>query len=534
MSRSALVKWAALGAAAAVLLAVLITSALLRPKRPAAPSFRAQMCGLPQEWLLRTRRGYHPRRSGQISLVPSTPTYMATGAGGWSHSGPWRYLQHVPLVFAASGRAREAGEAGGEVTTADVAPTIASLIGAGFDARDGRPLPEVVASWGGSDLRVIVTVVWDGGGWNTLRRWPDAWPHLRRLMRRGVSYTNATVGSSPSVTPAVHTTLGTGAFPSRHAITGVPVFDDDRDVVDSFLKGESARFLEETTLAQAWDAQTDDRALVGMVGYEPWHLGMIGEGAEGGAGDRDHAAWLDVETNEWITNSAHYDLPPALPSTTGLEADIDELDAADGVRDRAWRSHEILDARDRLEETPAFIKYHTRALTNLIADEGYGSDRVTDLLFTNYKQIDRVGHYFNMSSREVRDSLEATDRELGTLTRFLDRSVGRGRWLMVITADHGQQPDAPAVNGVALDPNEIEADIAAVFGSVVRAVWPTEVFLLEDEMDVRDVEVDEVARWLGSYTLAENSPEFMPDDADGPQRAFDAVIPARLLTTVRC
>jgi len=25
----------------------------------------------------------------------------------------------------------------------------------------------------------------DGGGWNVLRQWPDAWPNLKCLMREG-------------------------------------------------------------------------------------------------------------------------------------------------------------------------------------------------------------------------------------------------------------------------------------------------------------------------------------------------------------
>ncbi len=100
--------------------------------------------------------------------------------------------------------------------------------------------------------------------------------------------------------------------------------------------------------------------------------------------------------------------------------------------------------REHWEETPAFIAYHTRAMMNLIQLEGYGADRLTDLLFTNYKQIDRVGHYFNMASEEVHDSLIATDDQLGVILRSLDRIVGRGKWAVVLTADHGQQPDASA------------------------------------------------------------------------------------------
>ena len=63
------------------------------------PSPTRQACALPRSWLTRAVRGYHPERSGQIAVLPVKPAYLASGAGGWSHSGPWPYLQDIPIVF---------------------------------------------------------------------------------------------------------------------------------------------------------------------------------------------------------------------------------------------------------------------------------------------------------------------------------------------------------------------------------------------------------------------------------------------------
>ncbi|MDQ3957079.1 MAG: alkaline phosphatase family protein [Actinomycetota bacterium] len=318
------------------------------------PPFAEQACALPRSWLERTRRGYFEPRSGQISLLPKTPAYMASGGDGWSHSGPWPYLQDVPLVFYGPGVVPAAGDVDTPATMADVAPTTAALLRGSFRTPDGDVLDDVVrfdaALVRRKPLRLVLTIVWDGGGWNTLRQWPADWPNLARLMAAGVSFTEATVGSSPSVTPAVHSTLGTGSFPWRNGVTGVPVRDESGEVVDAFLEGESSRFLQLPALAERWDEGHDNRALVGMLGYEPWHLGMIGKGAERPGGDRDDAVWLNVETNEWITNPDHYDLPGAVARTEGLDEHLDALDAADGALDRAWRDNAILDAPDRVED----------------------------------------------------------------------------------------------------------------------------------------------------------------------------------------
>ena len=503
-------------------------------REPALLSFEEQLCALPDEWVERIQRGHFPGHSGDISILPAQPAYMASGAGGWSHSGPWSYLQDVPLVFYGPGLIDEGVEVDRPVTLADVAPTYAALIKGSFKSEGGR-LPEV-ADLAATDLMekrpaLILTVVWDGGGWNTLDQWPDAWPVLAGFIADGVSYTNATVGSSPSVTPSTHTTLGTGVFPSRHGISGIPIKDENGEVADSFLKGESSSFLQVPTLVERWDQQTGNRAKVAMVGYEPWHLGMIGQGAELRGGDKDDAAWLDTTTNEWITNPDYYRLPLALTTTGGLDEDLELLDAADGQVDGAWKDHAILEDRDRLEETPAFIKYHARALMNLIRKEGYGSDDITDFIYTNFKQIDRVGHYFSMHSDEVRDSVVASDEELGHIVEFLNEEVGEGRYVLAVTADHGQQPDEEVIDGFGINPTQLEEDLKAEFGDIVRGVWPTEVFFFPGALQESAVTIEEVSRFIGDYRAEDNvTPDtggfggFEPDD-----RVFDLAIPAEML-----
>ena len=68
--------------------------------------------------------------------------------------------------------------------------------------------------------KAIVTVVIDGGGWNALQAHPDSWPNIAGLMRDGTTYTNATIGSAPSITGALHANFGTGTYPVTHGIPG--------------------------------------------------------------------------------------------------------------------------------------------------------------------------------------------------------------------------------------------------------------------------------------------------------------------------
>jgi len=501
-----------------------------------APSFKAQLCALPEDWLELTQRGYYEGRSGHISLLPRTPMYMTTGGKGWTHSGPWDYLQKVPLVFYGPGVVPEGAEVGRRVSLADVAPTIASWMDHELPDVAGRVLPGLGRV--GRVPAVVVTVVWDGGGWNALEHWPDSWPNLAALMAEGTSYTGAIVGSSPSVTPAVHTTLGTGHFPETHGVTDVPVRNERGIVTDAFLNGRSARFMEVEALAESWDMARGNRALVGEIGYEPWHLGMIGKGTETPGGDRDHAAWLIRSENRWTTRPEHYRLPTVFRDQSDLQPRLDELDVADGDGDDRWMGVP-LDDPARIEENPAFVAHHGAKLRELISTEGYGTDGITDLLFTNFKQIDRVAHYFNMAAPQVREVMAATDAELGALVEHLDDEVGRGRYVVIVTADHGMQPDDEAIDSYAIDPNETERDITARFGPIVRAVWPTQVFLLDDELDARGVSVEEVAAFLGDYRLRDNATrvdqELLGSGPYAPNtRVFELAVPARMLESVTC
>jgi predicted AlkP superfamily pyrophosphatase or phosphodiesterase len=67
------------------------------------------------------------------------------------------------------------------------------------------------------------------------------------------------------------------------------------------------------------------------------------------------------------------------------------------------------------------------------------SDRV-DFLGVSLSALDSVGHKFGPHSHEVQDVLINVDRAVGALFDHLDRIVGRDRYVVVLSADHGVSP----------------------------------------------------------------------------------------------
>ncbi len=75
-----------------------------------------------------------------------------------------------------------------------------------------------------------------------------------------------------------------------------------------------------------------------------------------------------------------------------------------------------------------------------VQNERLGQRGETDLLYVGFSQIDKVGHSYGPDSFEIMDSVVRLDRVLADFLRFLDRTVGEGNYVVVLTADHGVSP----------------------------------------------------------------------------------------------
>lgn len=455
-------------------------------------------CALDKPLLARVWRGFHPEHSEDVTFVPLAPNY--SGAFDvTSHSGPWDYLQNVPLVLYGPGVIEDKGRVGGAATLADVFPTAGALTGVDLPERDGRVLDEALGD--ADPPKLIVTIMWDGVGRNVLERWPDRWPNLARMEREGTSYLAATVGSSPSITPATHSTLGAGVFPRTHGVTAINLRTDNGGVRTAFNQRDPAD-LKVTTFADEIDLALGNAPLVGMLAWKSWHIGMMSHGTQTPGGDADQLAIIG--SDERITgNPLFYSAPDYLEQFPGLEEHAAELDLEDGEADGNWRGHEIME----LHDNPAWVEWETDALLAMLEREGYGADDVPDLFFTNYKMADIVGHQYTMDSPEMGEVLEAEDEALGRLLEWLDENVGD--YAVILSADHGHTPSPERSGAWPLLQGQIQEDIDAHFDvpkgqSLVESPNPVGPFLDRAVMDELGVTGAEVAEFLNGYTIRDN------------------------------
>jgi hypothetical protein len=510
------------------------------------PRWFGAACSLPLNYLERIDRGTFGRRSPNIQLVPDAPNFFG-GFGPTSHSGPWPYLQKVPLVFYGPGYVQPAGRTAleGEVTLADLAPTLADLLGLEWPTqRAGRSLAEVLVP---PEQRpgpppLIVLIAWDGGGWDVLNRYPNAWPNLRDLMGRGATVMNAIVGSSPSVTPAVHATIGTGTFPSQHGIVDIPLRDHG-EMFDSWA-GRSPKFLRVAALGDLWDEQTGNAAQIGVLAYKAWHIAMIGHGAFYDGADKDVAVITERKTGgNLVTNKRYYRVPDYLNDVKGLRQDILNVDLTDGQRDSTWLGNNILDDPEDVMKTPAWVLYQTRLIKHLLAGEGFGADDIPDLFATNFKQLDEAGHTWNMVEPEVRDVLSYTDAALGKLIAFLNANVGEGNYVLAVTADHGQTPHPRTTGAWPINIEQMLRATATHFkvdpGDLFADQRVTGFWLFPGFLRKHGISEEEISQFLLGHTIEDNNPpdQEIPDEYKNrlTDPVFDAVFPTdRLPEIIEC
>lgn len=479
------------------------------PGPPAgAPAVEDMARALGRDVVGSLHRGYVPGRSGEVILVPEPWTVV----GRWgreirgpddprtSHATPWSYHQRVPIILHGPGYVRGAVRPARPVDVTDIAPTLGSLIGSSFVPPDGEALgdalrPDRVPA----PPRVAVVIALDGGGWNVLERWPDEWPVIRRLALEGTTYTNATIGSAPPLTAPIHANMGTGAYPRTHGMPEIVGRLPDGSIDEVYLSEGDPSLLEAETLADAWDRQTGGRAWAGLVGFETWHLGMLGHGAQLEDADRDVAVLWDRDDLAFWVNEDFYELPEYLPSTEVLAERLRELDRADGALDGRWRGHDLGDPAV-IPGTPAFVEYMGMALLDVFEREPIGRDEVTDLLFVELKAADFGGHVWNMDGEETAAVLRAEDRVVGDLLAAIEERVGAGGYVAVVTADHGQTPNPFTTGGLRVDRDEVGRDVDRYFGlPIVQEDSPDDLYLDVEAMREAGITLEDVSRYLGDY-----------------------------------
>jgi predicted AlkP superfamily pyrophosphatase or phosphodiesterase len=95
---------------------------------------------------------------------------------------------------------------------------------------------------------------------------------------------------------------------------------------------------------------------------------------------------------------------------------------------------------DQWQTSPYADTYLTRIAETAVDKLELGARAGTDFLAVSYSSLDYVGHAFGPRSWEIQDLLARLDQDLAELFAHLDEKVGRGNYVVALSADHGVVP----------------------------------------------------------------------------------------------
>jgi arylsulfatase A-like enzyme len=328
------------------------------------------------------------------------------------------------------------------------------------------------------DPKLLVIVVVDQMRFDYLDRYRGLFTHgLRRLASEGALFERAFYPYLNTVTCAGHATIGTGTLPSTHGIimnewwqraanrrmscTDDPTVRSVPYVGAPERIGHSAHRLRVPTLADRL-RDASPQARVVTLSMKPRSSVML-------AGHGGTAVTWFGDSNSWATSTAF--APAPIPEIAAYVAqhpvDRDRAqiwdrggeagkyvgsDTSPYERPQSgWTSpfpHPLAGAPgaaearffELWERSPYSDAYLGAMAADLVHTFKLGQRDATDFLGVSFSSVDYVGHDFGPDSQEVQDALLRLDRTLGDFLAMLDVTVGRDRYVLGLSADHGVSP----------------------------------------------------------------------------------------------
>jgi hypothetical protein len=339
-------------------------------------------------------------------------------------------------------------------------------------------------------VRLAVVVVFDQMRGDYLERWQGLFEEggFRRLEVEGAWFQDCHYPYSHTVTGPGHASLLTGCSPMRHGIVGNDWYDraagrsaycvgsDRHERVPPPARGPSLRAdkaggasperLLAPTVGDVLKEASHGRARVVALSFKDRSAVLPG-------GRRPDACyWLDKDTGTFVTSTYYRGgLHPwvaafnqAHPADrwfghdwTRLRPDLDYA-ASSGPDDVAAEGKSVAQGRTfphpltggaaepgekyyaALYNSPFGNDLLLDLARRAIAAEDLGHGAYPDLLCLSFSCNDPIGHCWGPDSQEVLDVTLRSDRIVRELLAYLDAHVGRDRYLLVLTADHGVCP----------------------------------------------------------------------------------------------
>ncbi len=304
---------------------------------------------------------------------------------------------------------------------------------------------------------------------------------FRRLVEQGFMARNGHYNYATTSTGPGHASIYTGTTPSYHGVINnswySPVLHRSvycaEDTTVTAVGGSanagkiSPMNLHATTMTDELKLFTEKRSKVIALSIKD-----RGSALPGGRYS-DGSYWYDSGTGHFMTSTFYMDaLPPwvasfnaanhvekylskpwntLLPIDQYVESGPDDspYEAKLGGKDAPVFPYDLASLPNKnsaIRSTPFGNSILTDLALASLDAENLGQDDITDFLAVSFSSTDYVGHSFGPHAIEVQDTYLRLDKDLERLFAALDAKVGKGEYVVFLTADHGVADNSKRMN----------------------------------------------------------------------------------------
>lgn len=319
--------------------------------------------------------------------------------------------------------------------------------------------------------KLVVGLVVDQMRWDYLYRFYNRYTNggLKRLVNEGFSVENTFIPYTPTYTACGHTCIYTGSVPAVHGIIGNDWYDPETKRTVYCTEDSTVTTVGSTPSSEGnmspknmlTTTITDELRLATNFKGKVIGISLKDRGSILPAGHAANAAyWYQGSTGNWITSSYYMKEVPT------WIADYNKLKLANKFYAKNWETlypintyvNSTADAKayegknntfphqltqnidknyDAIRSTP-YGNTITLDLAKLaILSEDLGQDNITDFLAVSCSSTDYVGHAYGPNSIEAEDTYLRLDKDIEEFFNYLDKKVGKGKYTVFLTADHG-------------------------------------------------------------------------------------------------
>ncbi|GAA6769238.1 alkaline phosphatase family protein [Flavobacterium sp. CGRL1] len=323
--------------------------------------------------------------------------------------------------------------------------------------------------------KLVVGIVVDQMKMEYLYRFSDDFsPNgFKRLMNDGFTFQNMHYNYMPTYTAPGHASIYTGTTPATHGIVGNEWFSrtlgkemyctDDAGVktVGDGTAEEGAmspKNLQSTTI-------TDEVRMATNFNGKVIGMSLKDRGAILPAGHFANWAFWYSKTGSFISSTFYGDkLPDWVTEFNNEKNYLKYINKGWDLYKPASVYNESLpdnnpyegklygsaapvfpyDLKSMYEKNDAGVIRATPFGNDLLAEfakraiekEELGKDNITDFLTVSFSSTDYVGHLLGPRSMELQDTYLRLDKTIADFLAYLDKTVGKGNYLLFLTADH--------------------------------------------------------------------------------------------------